>query len=274
MFFFRRRRTALDNALIFAGITTEAAVLVLLLSRRIYKSLPVFACYVAWSIVNDIGVFLLMQRFPGDAGRIYLVSAIVDAVFMFCILIEICISVLKPIRSSLPRWFPFAVGSLVACLCGVVWFFAKPSGHSGAPVSQLIDHMQLTTASVRVLFFIALAALSQVLSLGWRDRELQIATGFGIYSFASLFVELVHQNPALRASAIMPEYHVLELIASLSYILSMLYWVFSFAQVEAERREFTPQMQNFLLAVAGNARATRMAITDAPKPDSDRRSRR
>ena len=56
-----------------------------------------------------------------------------------------------------------------------------------------------------------------------------------------------------------------------SYIVAMMYWVFSFAQKEAERREFTPQMQNFLLAVAGVARADRAALTNSAAADRQRR---
>jgi hypothetical protein len=52
----------------------------------------------------------------------------------------------------------------------------------------------------------------------------------------------------------------------------LLYWLVSFAQKEAERREFTPQMQNFLLAMGGAAHSTRVALTEsrtgkAPKQD-------
>jgi hypothetical protein len=70
-----------------------------------------------------------------------------------------------------------------------------------------------------------------------------------------------------------PQYHLLDQILAASYICSLGYWVFSFAQKEAERREFTPQMQNFLLAVAGTARTTRVALTDSGGgKDRDRRS--
>ncbi len=217
-----------------------------------------------------------MQRWPENAGRIYLVTALVDAIFMFCILIEILLSVLKPIRSSLPRWLPIAVAALVACLCFVAWLFAKSSGNSGNPLGQFLDRMIMTTAIARVLFFIVLAGLSQFLSLGWRDRELQIATGFGVYSFASLLVALINQSPALSSAALrfLPNSHVLEGIAGLSYVLSLLYWVFSFTQAETKRREFTPQMQNLLLAVAGNARAARMAMTDSSESKTGRRDGR
>lgn len=261
----------LDTALFFVGLIAEAAVLGLLLFRHLHKSLPIFVSYLAWSVINDVSLVTLLRHFsdPRVGLRIYLASSAVDAIFMFCILIEISMSVLGPIRNSLPRWTGLRVAAVVLCLCGIVWFFAKPSA-TDIPIRQLIVHMQLTTAIVRVLFFVALAALSQFLSLGWRDRELQIATGFGIYSFASLLVELVHQNPALWSSPTMAQFHVLEEIASASYVLSMLYWSFSFAQAETERREFTPQMHNLLLAIAGHARSTRIAMTHSSVSESDR----
>jgi hypothetical protein len=59
-----------------------------------------------------------------------------------------------------------------------------------------------------------------------------------------------------------------------SYICSLLYWVFSFAQKEAERREFSPQMQGFLRAVAGTARATRVAMTDSSVTEAQKRNQR
>ncbi len=57
-------------------------------------------------------------------------------------------------------------------------------------------------------------------------------------------------NPALDV-----QYHMLDQMVSASYVCSMDYWIVSFAQKVPERREFTPQMQNFLLALAGNARS-------------------
>jgi hypothetical protein len=51
-----------------------------------------------------------------------------------------------------------------------------------------------------------------------------------------------------------------------AYSCSLLYWAVCFAQQEAERREFTPQMQSLLLAVAGTARTTRIALADSVAP--------
>jgi hypothetical protein len=59
-----------------------------------------------------------------------------------------------------------------------------------------------------------------------------------------------------------------------SFICALFYWIFSFAQKEAERREFTPQMQNLLLAVAGVARAERTALTATSHPGNQPRKER
>jgi hypothetical protein len=56
---------------------------------------------------------------------------------------------------------------------------------------------------------------------------------------------------------------MLDQVAAGGYILSLLYWVVGFAQKVPERREFTPQMEGFLLALAGNARSSRMALNNS-----------
>jgi hypothetical protein len=96
-----------------------------------------------------------------------------------------------------------------------------------------------------------------MLSLGWRNRELQVATGLGFYSMVSLVVAMLHTHQALG----LPYSRLIQVVV-VSYLCSFLYWVFCFSQKEAERREFTPQMQSLLLAVAGTARSTRIGLTD------------
>jgi hypothetical protein len=55
------------------------------------------------------------------------------------------------------------------------------------------------------------------------------------------------------------------------YLVSMLYLVFSFAQKEAPRHQFTPQMESFLLKVSGAARANRMALEKTSLPSDPHR---
>jgi hypothetical protein len=183
-------------------------------------------------------------------------------------LFELSRSVLRPAAKFMPWWTSLAVAGLIVLICAAIWPFTQSSIFAAFNGQQrLLVHLQQTFSILRVLFFLALAGFSQLLSIGWRDRELQIATGLGFYSMMSISVSVLHTRLALY-----PQYHRMDQIVGASYVCTLFYWVFCFAQQEAERREFTPQMQSFLLAVAGTARTTRLALVDSAAPKNrDRR---
>jgi hypothetical protein len=133
------------------------------------------------------------------------------------------------------------------------------------PQWHLLLSLQNTVSILRLLFFVVLAAGSRLLSLGWRDRELQIATGLGCYSLVSLVVALLHAQMHNVAN-----YHPVDILMPLSYVCSLGYWLLSFLQKEVPRQEFSPQMQSFLLRVSGVAHANRIALENHSLP-GDRR---
>jgi hypothetical protein len=258
-----------DTLLLLAGDAVTAIVVALLVRGRVFRALPIFSSYLVWSLISDQTQFAVENYFPASSYNVFLAALIIDSLFQFGVLVELAWSVLRPIRTSLPRWSWLAVGALILIATAVIWPFASGPGVSSFSIAGWLNvHVQITFSVLRVLAFLGLAGCSQLLSIGWRDRELQVATGLGFFSMVSLAVWIHHTGQATG-----PQYHLLDQILAASYICSLGYWVFSFAQKEAERREFTPQMQNFLLAVAGTARTTRVALTDSGGgKDRDRRS--
>jgi hypothetical protein len=176
--------------------------------------------------------------------------------------VELAWSVLRPIRASLSRKTLLVVAVLIVAAGVALWPFSgiRDLGHY-PPIWRDLVHLQQTTSFLRVLFFMLLAGCSQLLSIGWRDRELQVATGLGFYSIVSMAVTVLQSHQGMGQ-----QYVHLNQFVSASYVLSLAYWAFSFATKEAERREFTPQMQSFLLAMAGTARTTRIALAEPPTP--------
>jgi hypothetical protein len=262
----------LDTALLIAGVTAEAVIVILLLAKRAYRTLPIFLSYLIWSLLNDVGFRILVHLYPSYDLRIYVVGATIDSIFQFAVLVELSMSVLRPVRSSLPRGAVVAVCIIIALICAAIWPFAKNPEFNLD--SRLMIHMQMTFSVLRILFFLSLAACSQLLSIGWRDRELQVATGLGVYSLASLSVAMLHTGQAIANPGVAAQYHFLDQMVAASYVCSIIYWVVCFAQEVPERREFTPQMQNFLLAVAGSARSTRIALDNSSDDDSRRGGKR
>jgi hypothetical protein len=259
-----RRLMTIDASLELISTSLQAILIGVLLFRRIYRKFPLFSTYLSWVLVIDGIAFFVTQYHASFYDRIYSTASIVDAVLMFCVLVELAMSVLRPIRASLKHWAVAPVAGFLALVFAAIWPFAKPPGFAHlSPLIQHIIRLDITSSALRIVFFLALAGFSQLLAIGWRDRELQIATGLGFYSLVSLSVTLMHMNQGTGDQAARLHYHLLDQFATLSYICSMLYWIASFAQKEPERRQFTPQMENFLLALAGNARSTRMAMSNS-----------
>lgn len=252
----------LDNALWLLGILTEVAVVGLLIYRRVWQFLPFFFLYCLYDLTSNLVALPVLTFWHSRYPVFYLVQIVLDSILVFGVLVELAWSILRPVRSSLPRWTVFALAGLILIAALAVWPFSALTAYIGlTPQLQIIMHVQQTATILRILFFVLLAAGGQLLSIGWKDRELQVATGLGFYSLVSLGAAMLqtHQTSAV-------EYAHWNRLVLASYLCSLVYWSFCFAQKEAERREFTPQMRSLLLSMAGVARSNRITLNEAGKP--------
>lgn len=256
-----------DVVLPLLGIGTEAILIALVLRKRAFRSFPVFCAYLIWDLIDGIGLYTTSHLFPTQFFRIFLIALVIDSIFVFAVLVEVSWSVLRPLRSALPRWAILVVALLVGAAGAAVWPFAHSAVYASyGPQSRLLIHLQQTASIVRILFFLVLAACSQLLSINWRDREMQIATGLGFFSIVTVGVSILQAGLAPGSL-----YHLLDMAVVSADIVTILYWTYSFAKEPAPRREFTPQMQSFLLAMAGSARSTRIVLADTQSQNSRRK---
>jgi len=247
-----------ELAIFISGVIAEFALILVSARGRVYRTFPFFFLYICWSLFSDTLLYYVRVSFPASFFKIYLVQLVADSAMIFALLVEVAWSVLKPIRGSLPKHSWIGIALLVAIGGAILWpvaGLAEPPYLS--PEGKNLFLLQQTPAILRAVFFLALAAFSQLLSIGMRDRELQIASGLGFYSIVSLAVTVLHTYQASGTA----QYHWLDRIGSLSYLAALVYWVYVFARQTVERRDFTPQMQNMLLAVAGVARSARVELS-------------
>ena len=249
----------LHNLFSLAGIATEIAIVALLCYRRAWRTLPVFCVYCIWALFSDAAALALTLFWPERYGfNFYAASTFVDFAMQLSVIVELAWSVLRPIRGGLSARALCGVAALILAVGALVWPLASVSGIA-LPSNgwRIVVQMQQTVSILRVLFFLLLAGCSHVLSLGWRDRELQVATGFGFYSLVSLGVAAVNSHLATET-----QFLNLYWLVAISFLGSLLYWVFSFAQQEAARREFTPQAKEILLALAKSAHVARVQLAE------------
>jgi hypothetical protein len=252
-------------------MTAEIAVILLMIRGRVFRTLPIFFLYLCWSLFSDALFYFVEVRYPASFFRVYLIQLIVDSAMIFALLVEVAWSVLRPIRRSLPKNSWIGIAALIAVGGLILWPIAGlvAPDHLSATGMNLF-RLQQTPAILRAVFFLALAAFSQALSIGWRDRELQIATGLGFYSIVSLAITILHTHQVSGTQ----QYHLLDVLGGVSYLAALTYWVYAFATKPAERREFTPQMQSMLLAVAGAARSTRVALDESESEKTEKHRER
>ncbi len=249
----------LDTALWFSASLAEAAVIALLFYRRVWRNLPMFFAYSVWTLAGSVGAYAIIRAFPSGYVTAYIIEMIVDSILLFGVLVELAWSVLLPLRSSLPRAGFLFVGFFILAIGAAIWPFAAISGTAlPSPEVGALTHLQQTFSVLRILVFLALVGCSQLLSIGWRNRELQIATGLGFNSLVGLAVALLHTHGTTWV-----QYRHLNRFVVASYLCSLVYWVVSFAQQEEQRRAFSPQMEHLLLGMVRSAKATRIALADS-----------
>jgi hypothetical protein len=261
----------IDIAIWCATVLGISLVLGILIYRHAWRILPVFFVYCVWDLLSNCGDYAISRFAPSSYFHVYFAEVIIDSGLQFCVLVELAWSVLKPVRASLPRTALPLIGILILVAGAAIWPFAVLQGleHATSRTGLIFAQLQQTVSILRILFFLLLAGGSQLLSIGWRDRELQVASGLGLFSIVSLTVAVIQTHQTSTS-----DYVRLGRFVSVGYVCCLLYWVVNFAQKEAERREFTPQMQKFLLAVAGAARSARVGLEDSqggkPRNSNDR----
>jgi hypothetical protein len=253
--------SGIDQTLWYACILGEICTVAILAYRRIYKSLPIFSAYMAWTIVGD-GIGLIgVHKSPDFYLSVYKYVMPVDSLLQFGVILELAYSVLRPYHSSLRRGTMLGIAVVVALVGCAVWPLAGYTALGKlAPPYGLLYHFLHTASILRILVFVVLASCSQLLGIGWKDRELQIATGLGLYSFVGFAVAVLQAQVAG-----IPRFHHMTQFVAASYLCSLVYWIFCFVQKEAPRQEFSPRMESVLLRVAGAAQANRLALEELRK---------
>ncbi len=186
---------SLENALWLAGTVTKAALIALLFYRRAWRTLPIFSLYCVWDLLLDSTNLAVVALCSRIYLTVYTAEIAIDSVFQFAVLVELTWSVLRPIRRIPPsRGARRHLGHDSRHWSGNLAIFGHVYCRYGRHRCACSVHLMQTVIILRVIFFLALAGCSQLLSLSWKDRELQVVTGLGIYSIASLAVAMLHTH--------------------------------------------------------------------------------
>jgi hypothetical protein len=248
------RLQVLYSALVVLGLVTEIVLLVVLLVRRQYRTFPVFTIYIAFDVLTDIGIGILFTGASKSLAQSVAIILLPPQYFLeVMVLLEIAWHVLRPVQVSLPRRALqiFALSLALAVLCGTL--LAWHVDNTGSPIYEKVKGpLDLTVGLLRMLIFAVTAGFAQLLGIGWKNKVLRLATALSFYSAVSLILSLLqsHTGPSETLNRLRA--------ANFMFELGFLLWVFTTKDVR--RREFSPQMEQFLVTLAGRAKLARTAL--------------
>ena len=235
------------------GVLAEVALLVVLIARRQYKIFPLFTVYIAFGLLYDVGLGALMILYSQHLGRFLAIELLpLQYLLELGVLLEIAWNVLRPVHVSLPQGaIRVFIGSVaLALVCGTVlaWHF----DNTGNKVQDFKGPLDLTVGLMRMLIFAATAGFAQLLGIGWKSKVLQLATALSCYSAVDLIVSLVQRYSGGSKD--------LDGIKAIAFFLEIGFLLWAFTTKDVRRREFSPQMEEFLVTLAGRAKVARTAL--------------
>lgn len=216
----------LDSAILLVGMGLLAALLAIFVSRRIYRTLPVFFSFLIWCLCSGLVMVQALRLPPHLYLRFFLVNMIGDDLFLLAILFELGRRILRHNRKTQARLFlAFLLFVLAAVLVSSLANWMIPP-HT-TPLEKFYMVLSQAFAIVRVAAILALVWWSSLRSLRWPNRELQIATGLGFYAVVALAAVIAHTHLSNGAKD-----HWIDQIQVLSYLGALSYWVLYFAKNE------------------------------------------
>lgn len=246
--------TGIDTVLWLAGVAGEFFLVLILLVRRGYRTFPIFFSWICVVLLLEPTFYwLLLHTSQTTYYRIFFALNFPQYLLEVGVLAEIALSVIRPVRKTLSRGLLITFGSSMAVIVAIGFLAAAHANSVTLVDPRSFIVVNTTMAILRLATFILIAGFSQLLGLNWKNHVLQLASGLAFYAVVTLIVELAHSH--LRAGPdYASNYYALEHLRVGGYLCALYFWCYAFAKKEASRKEFSPQMTNFLVSISGSTK--------------------
>lgn len=253
----------IDKFVWIASDLGKALLISIILWRRLHRTFPVFVAYLAWDLISDLLIILMLTVNHGylihHYAQLYYSGNIVLYLLEFCVLLEIAGNVLRPATRVISRRLFYSL-LVVMLAIGIASFslaaWVNPTPFASVRVLVVIN----TTAAILCLItFLLIAGFSQVLGLSWKNHVLQLATGLAFFSLVELVMELM-QSQLHAGPSYLSQYEMWGRFEVIGYLLTLAFWCYAFVKKEAPRKEFSPQMTKILVSLSGSAKRQRAVL--------------
>jgi hypothetical protein len=253
------QHVTVDGVLETVTLVAQAAIAYLMIKRRSSRDYPILLTYMFFNLAIDPLAWLLQNT--GIYTKFYFTGQVLDYLLQLLVVLEIGRNVLRPSKRSLPfRLWPVVTGGILICAILAATFSPQVQSSNNTATHVLL-RVTLGLAILKLLLFAGMAGFAQFLGITWKSRVLQLASALAFYGAISLLVQLSSSHLPSASPSYTTHLVRLAQIQWGAYGITLISWIWAFSRNEAPRKDFTPQMQEVLVTIAGAAKRTRLAVT-------------
>jgi hypothetical protein len=225
----------LDTAIFSISCLLIAGLIAVMTSKRVFLALPVFFFYLCTGLVLGLAALLVLHTIPAWYVHFVIFIYATDLIFFFGVIIELGKNLLRHNRLAATRQPVAILLFLITALLAIA--LAGQAVTSGRTwVFRMYTFLARFNETLSFAGFLTLATWSSLRKLRWPARELHVATGLGIQTFAWFVVTVLHSH--WNQGTV---YHGVNQAGQIIYIGVLAYWLHYFwiraGQVSAARRE-------------------------------------
>jgi hypothetical protein len=217
-------------ALWAAGSSLNAALVVVLLYKRRWKTVPWFTAWIIFQLTFAAACFVVYRVGSKETYRwVYWLGALVDFLLQIAVVFEIASSVMKRggqwVEGAKSALLPFAIGGLViAAGFAVTMTPAAPN-----LLYALNARASLFTTILICFLFAAVVRGSQNLGLDWQSHIARESYGLTMWTLAAFVTDTLHAYWRTLG-----QFQTLEHVRITFFQASLLYWCVAFWLPEPE----------------------------------------
>jgi hypothetical protein len=228
-----------------AGFIEHAALLTVLLSRRRWKTFPIFTVLIGFNTFRTILLAVLFTIYGSPNAtpytRAYWGASYLDLALQIGVIVELARVVLKPtgawVRDAAKTFVLFGV--VGAAIAAAIAYTISPS--SPTTKEFWIEKGNLFSAMLTVELFASMLFASTRLGLLGSSHVMRLGQGWAIWAMVDLISEGIysHFGPTWHAD-------LSETVRIIVYQAVTVYWIITLWRPEPKQRTLSPEMQSYL----------------------------
>ena len=225
-----------------AGFLEHAALLIVLIIRRRWKTFPVFTVLIGFSTFRTL-ILVTIYKYgsPAQYSYVYWGASFLDVALQIGIIYELARIILKPTGTWVHDarkmfWLYGAVGAIIAA---AIAYGINPS--APATLEFWTEKGMLFSAMLTLELCATMLFASAHLGLIGGSHVMRLGQGWAIWAVAALITEgaYSHFGPGRVGNT-------LDYVRTLTYFGVTIYWIITLWRPEPKRRTLSPEMQAYL----------------------------